>query len=93
MSYASIATAAQNPALDARIAACVAQQTTSGHPINLVAVDGLAWRCAAEPGWGEAVESAMVTGADPDTWGADQGVISDAMILAAVQRHLQIGPS
>lgn len=88
MSLLSISAAAQSASLRDRIAACVAQQTAQKHPINIIATEGLQWRCAAEPGWGEAWDSAVAAGnADP---GADPAVIPDSWILAAVQKHLGV---
>jgi hypothetical protein len=87
MSYESISQAAQDPVLRSRIAACVAQEDHSGnHP--LATTDLIQWRCAAEPGWGEAWESAVAGSVEVP--GSDPGVISDAMILAAVQKQLGI---
>lgn len=87
MSYESIAQAAQDPVLRARIAACVAQEDQSGsHP--LAVTDLIQWKCAAEPGWGDAWDSAVA--GDIPVPGSDPGVISDAMILGAVQKHLGI---
>lgn len=85
MSYESIAQAAVSVSLRSRIAGCVAQEDSSGaHP--LIVTDQIQWRCCAEPGWGEAWESALA--ADNDDPGSDPGVIPDAWILTAVQKHL-----
>ena len=82
MSYLSISQAACDSRLRDRIAACVAQETAGGeHPV--VIADALMWRCAAQPGWGEAWERALNT-QNPNP-GADPAVISDGMILSAVQ--------
>lgn len=91
MSYLSISQAATDPLLRARIAACCAQESTSGlHATQLA--DGIQWQCCGEPGWGEAWESAKAAGGGDDI-GADPAVITDPMILAAVQKHLAKGPA
>lgn len=47
-----------------------------------------AWQLAAQPGWVDAYASA-VTGGIPDP-GADEAVITDGMILAAVQQIREV---
>lgn len=85
MSYLSISQAATDPMLRARIAACCAQESTSElHATQLA--DSIQWRCCGEPGWGDAWESAKAAG--NENIGADPAVITDAMILTAVQKHL-----
>lgn len=89
MSYTSIAQTATNAQLRLRIAACIAQEGGAGETLQtgaLMRADQMQWQCAAEPGWGEAWESALVAG-NPDP-GNDPGVIPDAWILVAVQKHL-----
>ena len=83
MTYHAIGVAAQDEALRRRIAACIAQEapTDERHPI--AHADAIMWQACASPGWGEAYAYALATDV-PDP-GADQAVISDAMILAAVQ--------
>lgn len=91
MSYSSIAAAAQDAQLRLRIAACVAQEGHAGQTLQtgaLMRADSLQWQCCAEPGWGPAWESAQITG-NPSP-GTDPGVITDAMILSAVQKHLGV---
>jgi hypothetical protein len=92
MSYTSIAQAAQSQELRARVAACVAQEAGEGLPYQTV--DLIQWKCAAEPGWGEAWESALAARdiTDPTPVGNDPAVITDAMILSAVQKHLAEPP-
>ncbi|HPJ19221.1 MAG TPA: hypothetical protein PLQ14_06925 [Actinomycetota bacterium] len=88
MSYQSIAQAAQNLNLKLRIAACVATQPDV--PDNwwpIPAADRLQWACAGEPGWGEAWESAVLNPDITDV-GNNPGVITDAMILSAVQANI-----
>lgn len=86
MSYSSIAAAAQDQALRLRIAACVAQEAPDDprHPIPHA--DAIQWQCCAEPGWGAAWDSAIA--AEVENPGADPAVISDGMILTAVQLRL-----
>lgn len=87
MSYNSIAAAAQDSDLRLRIAACFAQETDGpDQPEALAALHQ--WRICAEPGWGEAWESALAADPPIPVPGADPGVISDGMILTAVQKHL-----
>jgi len=101
MSYETIAIAAKDYALGMRIAACVAQESDGTEPPEQVAAS-IQWKCAAEPGWGEAWESALAAQPDPDpevplqqqqfsAIGNDPAVITDGMILSAVQKHLPEG--
>lgn len=48
--------------------------------------DAIQWQCCAEPGWGAAWDSAIA--AEVENPGADPAVISDGMILTAVQLRL-----
>lgn len=82
MTYSAIAKAARDQHLRSRIAACLAQEGgLDEHPIP--AADAIIWACCAQPGWGEAWAYALATEvADP---GDDPAVISDGMILSAVQ--------
>lgn len=92
MSLLSISQAAKSASLLDRVAACVAEQIASGsyvtdqHPVN--EASRIIWLCCAEPGWGDAWASAEAAGS-PDP-GEDPAVITDAQILAAVQKHLDI---
>lgn len=81
MSYSTIATMANNYALSQRITAAAAEEDKP-KPSEKWAEDNR-WDLAATPGWAAAWESA-VAGGNPDP-GADETVITDAMILAAVQ--------
>ena len=85
MSYNSIADVAHSSTLRERIAACAADEgITDPHPTEWA--DHHQWRLAASPGWGDAWAYALASDtADP---GADEGVINDSMILAAVQAIL-----
>lgn len=91
MSYATIAQAARDTSLRLRIAACIAQEGKAGDTLQTGAMaraDAIQWQCCAEPGWGEAWESALAN-AIPDP-GNNPGVITDQMILGAVQKHLEV---
>lgn len=74
MSYWDIAEMAQDVDLNARIWACAAQEHLD--TVNILRV------CSA-PGWDAAWASAIA--GDVDRPGKDPGVISDPMILSAVQ--------
>ena len=85
--YNAIADVADSGSLARRVAASAAQEGTPG--------DVAAWAYerryvyAAAPGWGEAYAYAADTGnADP---GADEAVITDAMILSQVQAMIGAG--
>ena len=82
MSYSSIADVAHSGALRERIAACAAVEgVIDPHPTEWA--DHHQWRLAAAPGWGDAWAYALASGiTDP---GADEAVITDGMILSAVQ--------
>lgn len=80
MSYANIVSAARSQSLIDRVTACAAQQHL-GMPERW-AKDN-AWQVAAQPGWGDAWASAVASGIEDP--GADEGVITDPMILSAVQ--------
>lgn len=78
---------AGNPSMLARVAQCVAQQ---GEP------EADAWALlhrrtwAAAPGWDDAWASAQASHADDPVYdpGADEAVITDAMILSQIQAML-----
>jgi len=84
MSYLTVATIRQDPWIRDRVAACVAVEG-SGSPEDWAM--GHAWELAAQPGWADAWESAQAThhGEPEYVPGADESVITDAMILSAVQ--------
>lgn len=81
MSYASIAAITKSASLFDRLTACAA---TEGAPKPYVDwVYERIWDLAATPGWASAWASAVANGdADP---GANESVITDQMILSAVQ--------
>jgi hypothetical protein len=71
---------AQNQDLAARVQACAAQEI-DGDPYQWTAANML--DLAASPGWDAAWSSALASG--NETPGRDPAVISDGMILSAVQ--------
>ena len=80
MSYAGIHQMQSNIALRARITACAAQE---GKTWAQITEPMYFYKLASSPGWGAAWASAEAGGvADP---GANEGVITDGMILSAVQ--------
>lgn len=80
MSYSSQAKLAQDPDLLERIAACTATQGIR-QPVGW-AYDRQ-WQLSAQPGWSEAYEYALTISVDSP--GKQENVISDTMILSAVQ--------
>lgn len=85
MSYATVATIRQDPWIRDRVAACVATEGIAGRPEEWPIVN--AWQLAVQPGWAAAWESALAAHpGDPEYRpGADEAVITDGQILAAVQ--------
>jgi hypothetical protein len=82
MSYNDIADMAVNAQLQNRVIACAAVE---GEPNPVSWLSSNMWAIAASPGWGDAWEYGLATGIPPEEIGANEAVISDAMILAAVQ--------
>lgn len=81
MSYATIANMAGDMALAQRMTAAAAQEDKTVPYEDWVADHR--WKLAATPGWSEAWESAVASGNTNPGW--DGAVITDGMILAAVQ--------
>lgn len=82
MAYSDIAAMARDNSLRDRIAACAATEgVIDPHPTTWA--DAHQWRLAASPGWDEAWAYATASGATSP--GSDAGVITDQMILSAVQ--------
>lgn len=81
VSYATQALLAQDIDMRFRIAACAATQGVADTPLYWA--DAHAWQLAAAPGWDDAYAYALNLG-NPRP-GNDGGVITDGMILAAVQ--------
>ena len=92
MAYASIAEMSEDVALTRRIAGCIATQDYTPpqgiYNTPLAIADVIKWRCVGQPGWAAAYEYA-VNSNNPNP-GADEAVITDAMILSAVQLILGI---
>lgn len=90
MTYSAIALAAQDEHLRRRIAACIAQEdpTDERHPI--AHADAVIWQACGSPGWGDAYAYAIATNVEDS--GDDPAVITDGMILAAVQPLLGAEP-
>jgi hypothetical protein len=80
VSYWDISQMAADPDLYARCSACAAQENKPD-PRNWASENMLT--LAASPGWWEAWASAVAN--EVDRPGKDAGVISDGMILSAVQ--------
>lgn len=81
MSYSDIADMAQDGPLLRRILACAWQEITTEDP-GAWAVSNV-WRVVSQPGWADAWSSARASGIV--NLGADESVITDQMILSAVQ--------
>jgi hypothetical protein len=86
MAYWDIAQMSADLDLTSRVAACAAQEDRPD-PRNWASDNMLT--LAAEPGWGEAWASAIASGNEFP--GRDAGVITDPMILSAVQAHPETG--
>lgn len=89
MSYKTIALMAQDEDLKQRIHAAVAEQGGSFHEVEFAPGGGL-WKIAASPGWGAAYDSALAGNVERPSW--NEGVITDGMILSAVQAYLAQQP-
>lgn len=77
---------AQDGGLIMRIGACVA---TEGISLNPTAwADTHRQRLVASPGWAAAYESAIAS--ENPAPGEDEAVITDGMILSAVQEHIAV---
>lgn len=84
MSYLTQSTIAADQHIHERVAQCAAQEDAPGDP-DTWAFDHRR-DLAAAPGWSEAWESAVAGGVEDP--GADEAVITDAMILSQVQAML-----
>lgn len=91
MSYLAISQMQQNPPLRSRITACCAQEGAADPEQT---AHDIMWAVCASPGWGEAWDYAVAVAiqagpqnaTDP---GMDPAVITDEMILSAVQPLIQ----
>lgn len=93
MSYNSIAKAAHDQELKMRITACIATQSGYVLPNNVFdaptfIAEYYLWRICAQPGWGEAYQYALDTSIENP--GGNEAVITDGMIISAVQLVLGI---
>lgn len=91
MSYYDVALLADDADFLSRVTACVAVENEA-HGLGLepdLFTASRRWRFAAMPGFGDAYSSALV--AEVASPGKDQGVITDGMILAAVQALMNEG--
>lgn len=93
MSYATVSIIAQDPDIAARVRGCIATEVMANQYTSMstlrdrLDLSAAMWLLAAAPGWAAAWESALAadrTG-NPLTIGADSAVITDNMILSAVQ--------
>lgn len=91
MTYAIIATIQRDPDIRDRVAACVAVEGLSPSPDQWAAEN--AWKLAAQPGWAAAWGSALASHAGEEAYapGVDESVITDGMILSAVQSITRAG--
>jgi hypothetical protein len=87
MTYLDIANMTSSGSLILRLSAAAAQEQASGAVLDPPEPDSWAgtyrWHLVSAPGWSDAWASAGAAG-NPDP-GADEGVITDAMILAQTQ--------
>lgn len=80
MSYATIHEMQSNTDLRSRVTACAAQESKSWGEVS----DALYfYRITSSPGWSDAWEYAKASGSE--SIGANESVITDGMILSAVQ--------
>jgi hypothetical protein len=87
MTYNTIATMAEDYALNRRIVAAVAEEDLS-NPTYWTSL--WHWTVVSQPGWAAAWESAVASGVtDP---GYNETVITDGMILSAVQYVISLHP-
>ena len=87
MSYNDIRAMAKDVNLIERIAACAAQEGVLGSALDWAWAN--TWQLAGTPGWEAAWDYAEQVGI-PNI-GSDEGVITDGMILAAVQPAVAAG--
>jgi hypothetical protein len=83
MSYLCISSMTQSQSLRLRLTAAAAQEGKGAPDGPETWVSSRIWQIAASEGWAEAWSAAV--GGEVTDPGADESVISDAMILAVVQ--------
>jgi hypothetical protein len=91
MSYATQSQLAQDQDFINRCNSCASQEIDSDPNINPLAwVQQNVWALAAAPGFDAAYASALAAGLARPGW--DESVITDLMILSAVQALLAVNP-
>jgi hypothetical protein len=93
MSYATISTIAQDPDVAARVRGCLASEVIASQYMSVsklrdqLDLSAKMWLLAASPDWAPAWEYASATtrAEGAPTIGNDPAVITDGMILSAVQ--------
>jgi hypothetical protein len=86
MAFYDVALLKQDTDFLNRVAACYAQETPLGEGDNPdVWASQHNWDIASAPGFGDAYASALAQDPPNPNPGSDPGVITDAMILSAVQ--------
>lgn len=85
MTYKTVAVINRDTDLLSRVTACVATENLSDFPEQWVS--DRVWDLATQPGWAEAWESSLAAHPDDPDYrpGDDEVVITDGMILSAVQ--------
>ena len=85
MSYNDVARMAKDGHLRERIAACASTEgITDPHPTKWA--DDNQWYLAGSPGWADAYAYAALSGNEAP--GRDEAVVTDGMILSAVQARI-----
>lgn len=93
MSYATVSIIAQDPDIAARVRGCIANEVMANQYMSTstlrsrLDLSASMWLLAASAGWAAAWESALAStrAEDAPAIGADPAVITDGMILSAVQ--------
>lgn len=86
MTYSDIVKVYNSSGLRERVTMAAATQEAIGDPQQWVSIKWI--KIAASPGWGDSWASGLVSLANDPDIGARDDVITDAMILAAVQALL-----
>jgi hypothetical protein len=88
VAYYDVFLLTQDSDFQGRVAACYATEEGQENP-NAWTFEHL-WVLAAEPGFGDAYASALASGNERP--GKDPAVITDGMILSAVQAEMDVPP-
>lgn len=84
MTYSTVSAIQKDAGIRERVSACISIEGVSNSPEQWAA--DYAWRLAAQPGWAEAWEASLETHTESEYEpGRDEDVITDSMILSAVQ--------